>query len=411
MVDGSQGDSTQSDVFGRQPLDGVEIIDAGSIIAGPLATALLADFGADVITIEQPGGDPVRNMNPKKDGVSLLWKTYHRNKRSITLNLSQEGGAEVLKDLAAEADLLIENFRPGTMEKWGLSYEELSERNDELLMARISGFGQTGPERTRAGFGRIAGAKGGMAHMIGEEEGPPMFPSYPLEDAIAGIYGAFGMMLALFEQRMSGSSGQVIDISMAEAILQTNAIMPMEHNVLGTVPKRHGNTQENVAPNSVYQSADGEYVVIPASNENAWRRLCRGMDRTDLIEMEKFSTSDARVEHSEEVNQIVREWVASNTRADIEKRFDEFDVIYAFISDIEDIRGEAQFQHRETFRELEDDELGSAVIQSPVPRLTDTPGQIEHLGPKIGEHNEEVYRDELGYSAEKFEQLRDAEII
>lgn len=411
MDEGSHDDRNKSDVLGRNPLDGVSIIDAGSIIAGPLATALLADFGADVISIEHPDGDPVRNMNPKKDGVSLIWKTYHRNKRSVTLNLSQEAGAEVLKDLVAEADLLVENFRPGTMEKWGLSYEELSEGNENLLMARISGFGQTGPERSRAGFGRIAGAKGGLAHMIGEEDGPPMFPSYPLEDAIAGIYAAFGMMLALFEQRMSGSTGQVIDLSMAEAILHTNAVMPMENEVLGNVPKRHGNTQENVAPNSVYQSADGDYVVIPASNENAWRRLCRAMDRTDLMDNEKFKTSEARVEHSEEVNQIVREWVDNHTHEAIEETFDAYDVIYAFISDIEDIRGEEQFQHRGAFTELTDEELGETVIQSPVPRLTETPGHIEHLGPKIGEHNREVYSDELGYSDNKLERLEEAGII
>jgi len=407
----SQKHGSESADQNRKPLAGVRIIDAGSIIAGPLATGLLADFGAEVISIEHPAGDPVRNMNPKKDGVSLLWKVYHRNKKAITLDLSTPEGGDVLKDLVEDADMIVENFRPGTMEKWGLGYAELSERNEDLLMARISGFGQTGPERERAGFGRIAGAMGGMVNMVGEKDGPPMFPSYPVEDAIAGVHAAFGMMIALFNQRMTNDGGQVIDLSMAEAILQTNALMPLEHELLGKVPRRHGNTQPNVAPNSVYQTSDGEYLAIPASNDNAWRRLCHAMDHEDLLRNEKFVDNKSRVENSEEINRIVREWIADHTRAEIEAKFDEGDVIYAFVYDIEDIRNEDHYQHRNVFEEIDDEELGEAIIQNPVPRLTETPGEIRHLGPKSGEHNEEVYCDALGYPAEKLQRLRSNDVI
>lgn len=393
------------------PLEGIKIIDAGSIIAGPLATSLLADFGAEVITIEHPDGDPVRDMNPKKDGVSLTWKVYHRNKRAITLDLSTDEGGKILKDLVDDADVLVENFRPGTMEKWGLSYDELSSDNDNLIMLRISGFGQSGPYKERAGFGRISGAMGGMVNQIGDPEGPPIFPSYPLEDSVTGIYAAYGIMVAIFNQYTSSGKGQVIDLSMAETMLHTNAMMPVVYDQLGNIPRRHGNTQPNVAPNSVYETKDNEYVVIPASNQNAWEKLCHGMDRRDLLENNKFKTPEDRVENSDEINGIVRDWVSNHTRNAIETTFDNHDVIYSFIYNIEDIKSDEHFEERNAITKVDDDELGSCEIQNVVPKLTETPGQIETLGPRKGEHNEEVYVEELNYSDEYMNELSEKGVI
>jgi len=392
-----------------KPLDGVRVIDAGHIIAGPLTTSLLAEFGADVVSIEHPEGDSLRDGT---EDVSTAMKVYHRNKRTVTLDLSTPEGAAVLVDLASEADVVVENFRGGQFEEWGLDYETLAAENEGLVLTRISGFGQTGPDRDRAGFGRVTGAASGVTHMIGEADGPPMMPSFPLEDAVAGIYAAYGTMLALFEREASdGGTGQVVDLAMVEALLRTQEMTPLAYDRYGEAPSRNGNRHRNVAPNDMFRTADGQFVVVPASSQATWERLARAIDRPDLVTDERFADMESRVEHSEEVNGLVHEWIAARDRETVEAAFREGDVVHSFVNDIADVIADEQFRARGALTRVPDEDLGDALVADVVPRLSETPGEIEHLGPEKGAHTEEVYREELGYSAERLAELSAAGVI
>ncbi|MFB6157272.1 MAG: CaiB/BaiF CoA transferase family protein [Haloferacaceae archaeon] len=389
----------------RKPLDGVTVVDAGNLVAAPAATNLLADFGADVIKIEHPEyGDGLRELDPHEDGVPLWWKVTGRNKRSLTLDLSTAEGAAVFKDLVREADVVAENFRPGTMEQWGVGYEDLREVNPGVVMLRISGYGQTGPYRDRPGFGRVAGAFSGMTNLIGEPDGPPMTPGYPLGDGVSGILGAFGAMVALWHREVNGGEGQEVDLALYESLFRMLEFNAIEYDQTGEVRERTGNTHAYVAPSSTYRSADGEWLTMTASTQSIWRRLCRAMDREDLIDDPRFVDNEARVEHSDEVNGIVRDWVAEHTREEVEAAFDEHDVAYSFVYDIEDVFEDEHYRERGSLVRVPDDELGEAVVQNVAPKLSDTPGAVESLGPRQGEHTEEVLR-ELGYDEERIADL------
>ncbi len=396
----------------EKPLEGITVIDAGNLVASPVATGLLADFGADVIKIEHPEyGDGLRQLAPHKEGTPLWWKVTDRNKRCVTLNLSAPEGAAVFKDLVAEADVVAENYRPGRMEKWGLGYEDLKEVNEGIVMLHISGFGRSGPYSDRPGFGRIAGAMSGMTNLIGESDGPPMTPGYPLADGVSGVFGALGVMIALYYRDLNGGTGQEIDLALFESLfrlLESNAI---EYDQLGTVPRRNGNTHEYVAPSSTYETADGEYLTMTASTPSIWERLCRAMDREEMLEDPRFEDNAARVEHSDAVNGAVREWVNERTREEVETAFDEHDVAYGFAYDMEDIFNDPHYRERGSLVRVEDDELGEAAVQDVVPRFSESPGSVDHLGPKAGEHNDEIYGDDLGYPEERLEELREGGVI
>jgi formyl-CoA transferase len=390
-----------------KPLSGIRVVDAGHIIAGPLTASLLAEFGADVISVEHPRGDSLRRSGE----VSLPMKAYHRNKRMVTLDLSTPEGAVVMQDLARDADVVVENFRGGQFEEWGLNYETLAADNEGLVLTRVSGFGQTGPDSDRAGFGRVTGAASGVTHMIGEADGPPLMPSFPLEDAIAGVYAAYGTLLALFHREFNNGAGQVVDLAMVEALLRTNETAPLAYDHHGTAPRRNGNRQPNVAPNDMFRTADGEFVVVPASNENAWERLARAMDCPDLLEDERFADMASRVEHSDDVNGLIHEWIAARSREEVEAAFREGDVVHSFVNDVADVAADEHFRARESLTRVPDETLGEALVADVVPRLSETPGEIEHLGPEKGAHNDEIYRKELGYSAERLSELREAGVV
>ena len=387
-----------ADPGGPKPLDGVRVVDAGNLVAVPAATSLLGDFGADVIKIEHPEhGDGLRQLDPHKDGVGLWWKVTGRNKRSVTLDLSTDAGRTVFEDLAREADVVAENFRPGTMERWGLGPDDLHAVNPDLVILRISGYGQTGPYRERPGFGRVAGAFSGMTTLIGEADGPPMTPGYPLGDGVSGVFGALGTMLALFHREVNGGGGQVIDLALYESLFRLLEFSAIEYDQLQQVRTRTGNTHAYVAPSSTYETADGEYVTMTASTPTVWERLCAALDREDLLEDERFVDNEARVEHSDAVNGVVRDWVADRTREEVEAAWDAHDVPYSTVYDIADAFRDEQYRERPSLVRVPDEELGEAVVQNVVPRLSATPGGLRHLGPRVGEHNEEVYGGLLGY--------------
>jgi formyl-CoA transferase len=395
----------------RRPLEGVRVIDAGNLVAVPFATRLLADFGAEVIKIEHPEyGDGLRELEPHKDDVPLWWKVTSRNKKGITLNLSTEKGREVFLDLVADADIVAENFRPGTLERWNLGPETLYERNPSLVLLRISGYGQTGPKSDEPGFGRIAGAMSGMTNLIGEADGPPMTPGYPLGDGVSGMMGAFASLVALRHAEETGE-GQMIDLALYEALFNMLEFTAIEYDQLGNVRKRTGNQHPYVAPSSTYQSADGEYVSMTASTQSIWRRLCRAIDREELVEDPRFEDNASRVEHADEINGIVADWVEDHTREEVEETFDEHGVAYSFVYDVADAFEDEHYRARDALVDVEDDELGETTVQGVVPKLEKTPGAVDSLGPKKGQHNEEVYRDLLEYPEEMIEELREDGIV
>jgi crotonobetainyl-CoA:carnitine CoA-transferase CaiB-like acyl-CoA transferase len=395
-----------------KPLRGVRIIDAGNMVAAPFAAVLLADLGADVIKIEHPiHGDGQRKLEPIFRGVPLWWKSISRNKRCITLDLSKPAGAGVFKDLVARCDAVIENYRPGTLERWGIGYDVIKSIQPKAVLLRISGFGQTGPYKDRPGFGRIAEAMSGLTHLIGDPDGPPMSPGYPLGDLITGLFGAFSVMVALYQRDALSGPGQMIDLALYEALFRLMDFDAIQYDKTGVIHTRTGNQVAYAAPSSTYKTADGKYITMAASNHNIWIRLCKAMDRLDLTTDPKFSENVSRVMHSDEINGVVAEWIGKQTRDEVTRRFNDQEVAFSTIYDISDIFADPQYMERETLARVADDELGQAVVPNVVPKFSETPGSIDFLGPQMGAHNDAVYRTELGYAEDKIRELRDAKII
>jgi formyl-CoA transferase len=395
-----------------KPLAGVRIIDAGNMVAAPFAGVLLADLGADVIKIEHPlHGDGQRKLEPIVDGIPLWWKAISRNKRCITLDLGRPEGAAVFKDLVRGRDAVIENYRPGTLERWGIGYDAIKAIEPKIVMLRISGFGQTGPYRDRPGFGRVAEAMSGLTHLIGEPDGPPMSPGYPLGDLITGLFGAFAVMVALYNRDARGGAGQLIDLALFEALFRLLDFDAIQYDRTGAVHTRSGNHVAYAAPSSTYRTADGKYITMAASNRNIWRRLCQAMQRDDLITNPKFAENVNRVTHSDEINGIVADWIATRDRDEVVQRFNAHEVAFSAIYDIKDIFADAQYAAREALIRVTDPDLGQAVVQNVVPKFSATPGAVDFLGCAMGAHNDDVYGGDLGYSPDKIAELRQNKIV
>ncbi|HYA30793.1 MAG TPA: CoA transferase [Acidobacteriota bacterium] len=399
-------------VSANKPLKGVRVIDAGNMVAAPFATVLLADFGADVIKIEHPKyGDGQRKLEPIMNGIPLWWKSVARNKRCITLDLGKPEGAEIFKQIAKGKDVIVENYRPGTFEKWGIGPEKLHTIDPRIIMLRISGFGQTGPYKNRAGFGRVAEAMSGLTNLIGEPDGPPMSPGYPLGDLIAGIFGSLSVMMALYHRDLHGGAGQVIDLALFEAVFRFLDFDPIQYDQMKTVHKRTGNRVAYVAPSSMFKTKDGKYLTLAASTQNVWLRLAEAIGRKDLTTDPKFLDNPARVENSVEVNGIVGAWIEQHTRDQVIEHFDKFGVAYSAVFDMEDAFRDIQYRAREAMVRVPDADLGEAIVQNVVPKFSATPGSVDFLGRKLGEDNEAIYCGELGLSKEKLQQLKEAGII
>jgi crotonobetainyl-CoA:carnitine CoA-transferase CaiB-like acyl-CoA transferase len=393
-------------------LGGLRVIDAGVLLAGPFAASLLGDLGADVIKVEHPrDGDPLRRLGPQKEGVGLWWKVTARNKRCITLDLGKKEGAEIFLELVRTADVLIENFRPGTFERWGLDERRLREVNRGLVFLRVSGYGQTGPYRRRPAFGRMAEAMGGLSNLVGDPDGPPAALGYPLGDLVAGLFGALGVMTALYWRDAGGGGGQTVDIGMYEAVFRMLEWDPIAYDQLGLVHGRLGTEVEYAAPSGTWKTREGRYVTLAATTERVWKRLLDAMGRPGLGEEERFQSNELRMRHREEVNRVVAEWVAERSIEELGKVLDEYDVPWAAVYDIRDIFRDEQYREREMLLRVKDEELGEAVVCGVVPKLSETPGAVHWLGPRLGEHNEEVYCGELGFSRERLEELRARGVI
>jgi crotonobetainyl-CoA:carnitine CoA-transferase CaiB-like acyl-CoA transferase len=374
-------------------------------MAGPWTAQYLGDFGADVIKVEQPGiGDHQRRWGSRKNGEPLFWKSISRNKRSITLDLRSPHGSGVLKQLLAQADVLVESFRPETLERWGLGPDVLLEINPRLIIARVTGFGQTGPYRDRPGFGTVAEGMSGFSHVTGEADGPPTLPSMPLADGVAGLTGAFAVMLALYHRDANGGPGQVIDLSLCESLLPLMGPTLLDWDQLGLSTRRTGNTLTQVAPRSAYECGDGQWVALSASSQSIFERLARAMGCPELISDPRFVDNQARVRHIEALEAIIGGWMLARPRSEVLAAMETAEVAVGPIYDIPSVFADPQFQARGSFATVDDASLGPMQLVNVAPRLSATPGRIRHTGPALGEHNAEVFR-ELGLDAGEVDQV------
>ncbi len=389
------------------PLEGLKVIDVSTLFAGPLVATLLADFGADVIKVEHPRGDALRTLGWAKDGVSLWWLVVNRNKRCVTLDLSKPTGQELLRQLVRDADMVVENFRPGTLERWGLGYDDLHAINPRLVMVRTTGFGQTGPMRDRPGFGTLAEAMSGFAHINGQPDGPPTLPPFALADSVAALHGAAAAMFALYHRDAGGAGeGQYIDLSIYEPLFSILGPQASVYDQLGIAQTRTGNRAPFTAPRKAYQSRDGTWLGLSASSQSVAERVMRLVGRDDLVDQPWFKDHAGRLDHQDELDEAIGDWIGERTADEVLDRFAEHEAAVAPVYSIAEIFEDSQYRARETIIEVEHDRLGPVKIQNVVPRLSRTPGAIRHLGAELGAHNEEIFAGELGYSRDDLEAWR-----
>jgi crotonobetainyl-CoA:carnitine CoA-transferase CaiB-like acyl-CoA transferase len=393
------------------PLAGIKVIEMGTLIAGPFGARLLAEFGADVIKIEPPGkGDPIRNWRVLHKGTSLWWYVQSRNKKCITLDCGTADGQEVLKSLLAEADVLIENFRPGTLEKWGFSREVLAEINPRLIVSRISGFGQTGPYSKRAGFGAIGESMGGIRYLTGYPGMAPTRVGISLGDSVAALYAVIGILMALYHRDVRQGGGQEIDVALYEAVFSLMESMVPEYDQKGVIRERTGSTLPGIAPSNVYPTRDGKYVVIGANGDAIVQRLLKAMGREDLAADERFSSNEMRVKHMEFIDGLIGEWTSALELDECLRILNEHTIPAGPIYSIEDIFRDAQYQAREMILDVEHPEFGKLKVPGIIPKLSKTPGGVRWLGPRLGEHNREVLR-QIGLTDEQIAQMAEQGVI
>lgn len=391
-------------------LDGIKVIDAATLFAGPLAAMLLGDFGAEVVKVEHPKGDPVRNHGYKKDGINLWWKMVSRNKRAITLNLSHAEGQRMMRALAEQADVLIENFRPGTLERWGLAPAELHKLNPGLVIARVTGFGQFGPYSGRPGFGTLAEAMSGFAAMTGEPDGAPTLPPFGLADGITGLATAAAISFALQARQRTGV-GQVIDMAIIEPILTILGPQPSWFDQLGVVQERRGNRSVNNAPRNVYRTKDDRWVAISTSAQNIAERVMRLVGHPEIIEEAWFASGAERAKHADELDAMVGGWIAERSFDEVISAFEKAEAAVAPIYDIRHIMEDPQFRALDSVTTIDDPELGALKMQNVLCRLSETPGSIKWAGRAIGADNEAVYGEWLGLSRERVAELKAEGVI
>jgi crotonobetainyl-CoA:carnitine CoA-transferase CaiB-like acyl-CoA transferase len=399
------------------PLAGVRVLDAGTVLAAPGTAARLGDFGADVIKVEHPSGDATRTMGWAVDGVTLWSKWVNRNKRPITLNLSATAGQDLLLRLVATADVLIESFRPGTLERWNLSPERLHEANPRLVVARCSGFGQTGPYRERPGFGTTAESISGLAHMTGFPDGPPILPPVALADEAASLLGAYAVLLALYardagaaDEPPAGGRGQVIDLSLFESLFPMMGPMPAVHDLLGESPGRIGNGIAYSSPRGAYRTRDGRWIGLSGSSQSVAVRLLELVGGPELAVDPRFASNAARLDNRAALDRLVAEWTAARTLKDALAELERHQVAAAPVLDIAGIMADPQYAAREAIVRVPDEELGTVAMAAPRPVLSATPGAIRHAGLPKGAANEEVYGG-IGLTAEDLAGLREEGVV
>ena len=393
------------------PLAGLTVLDLSTIVSGGTATSMLADFGAEVLKIEHPRqGDPLRSWGPFMAGQSVWWKVMSRNKKSVTLNLSLPKGQRLLADLARRADVLVENFRPGTLEKWEIGPDRLMEINPRLVILRISGFGQTGPYSHRPGFGTVAEAMSGLVAISGFPESSPLVPPIPLADQVSGLVGAMAVLMAIHHRGRS-ARGQVIDVSLYEPLFRLLIPYVTQYAALGIQAQRTGNQFPHAAPRDLYRARDGGWVALSATSQRVFERLARAIGRPELVADPRFRDNAARVEHREALDAILTQWMAARTQGEILAQLEESGAVAGPVYDIPRILRDPHYAARDNVIAAPDPDLGDIRMVGIIPKFSDTPGGVRASGPRLGQHNDEIYREWLGLGEEDLEHLRADEVI
>jgi crotonobetainyl-CoA:carnitine CoA-transferase CaiB-like acyl-CoA transferase len=394
------------------PLAGLRVLDLATIYAGPLAAQLLGDFGAEVIKVEHPSRpDGLRGHGRQQDGIGLWWKMVARNKRTLGLDLSDPDGAAILLRLAATADVIIESFRPGTLERWGLGYEQLSAANPAVILLRVSGFGQTGPYASRPGFGTLIEAMSGFAAMTGEPDGAPTLPPFGLADGIAGIAAAMAALLALYHRDAQGGAGQVADVSVLEPLVTVLGPQPTVYDQLGEVPARTGNRSINNAPRNTYRTADGHWVAVSSSATSIAQRIMRIIGHPELIDEPWFGSGAGRAEHAALIDGLVGDWIADRPRAEVLETFEKAAAAAAPVYDVSGLVADPHVRGRQVLTRVPDPDFGDLLMQNLIARLSDSPGRIRFTGRAAGADTDAILISELGMSPEDVAGLRGRDII
>jgi crotonobetainyl-CoA:carnitine CoA-transferase CaiB-like acyl-CoA transferase len=395
-----------------KPLENIKVVDSASLFAGPVIASFLGDYGAEVTKIEHPSGDNLRGLGWAKDGVSLWWAFVGRNKRSVTLKLSDPEGRELMKEIIKDKDVLIENFRPGTMEKWGLGPEVLHEINPGLVIVRVTGFGQTGPYKDLPGFGTLAESISGYAYINGFPDKPPALPPFALGDGVAALTGVASVMMALWWREHAGNGkGQVIDLSIYEPLFWLLGPQALVYDQLGIVQERTGNAAPFTAPRNAYITSDGHWLGMSASAQSIAERVMQIVGHPEYITEPWFKDHTGRLQHAQELDDVIQEWIGRHTREEVLAAFATGEGAIAPIYSIADIFTDPQYAARETITTIQHPVLGPLKMPNVIPRMSETPGKIEHAGPDLGSANEQVYEREVGISKERIAELKSKGVI
>ena len=398
-----------------KPLEGLRVLELGSLIAGPFATRIMAEFGAEVIKIERPDvGDPLRSWRyvDSRTETSLWWPLQSRNKKLVTLNLGHPEGLDLARRLADESDIIVENFKPGTLEKLGLGWEVLQELNPRLILVRVSGYGQTGPYRDRPGFANIGEAMGGIRYVTGEPGRPPVRTGISLGDSLASLYAVIGALMAVHARDVRGTGeGQVVDVALYEAVFSFMESMVPEYDVAEIVRERTGASLPGIAPSNSYCTNDGNYVAIGANSDAIFKRLMKAVGRPELGEDPRYATNADRAQHADKLDTLIESWTRQHTVEEIQQTLEEAQVPAGPIYSVTDILEDEQYQAREMIVEGEVEGIGPVKMPGLVPKLSATPGGVEWYGGSPGEHNEDVYGGVLGLSSDELERLSGEEVI
>lgn len=393
------------------PLDGVKVIELGTLIAGPYAASLLAQFGAEVIKIETPGdGDPLRKWRKLYEGTSLWWYSQSRNKKSVTINLKAKKGQQIVRDLVKDAQIVIENFRPGALEGWGLGWDQLSQVNPSLIMVRISGYGQTGPYRERPGFAATTESMGGLRYLAGYPDRPPVRVGVSIGDTIASLYGTIGALMALYHLKVNGGRGQYIDVALYEAVFAVMESLIPEYSVFKHVRERTGASLPGIAPSNTYPCKDGRYVIVAGNSDGIYKRLMHAIGRSDLAEDPKLARNDGRARESDMLDQAISAWTSQHDLEHVLEVLEKAAVPSGRIYTAADIYEDPHYRAREMIQRFSLPDGHPVDLPGIVPKLSETPGETKWLGPALGEHTEEVLAS-IGISGDAFKELRTQGVV